>query len=271
MKNIFYLLALLTFVSCGGSEENADEEEVTQDTVYLNDDAMILNAKTLKEKLAQFQSSFTAIGDKEVEESICTQSSTVPYNGSKEVLEIWTITTYLLNNFSAEDFGQYDFKMPAVNIRDSIPLSELNWLNFNGDDTTAFDIYKTYPNLTDVSKSDEDVQNVEKVNELVNNLEAGLLCVIAITEYVPPVFNSDTDYETGYVMGYLMFADWETGELSCLSPLLSQNNEKIEFDSGDEMITMKTDLKDQTFAVIDSMARLRTGFEGSSSSIRLLE
>jgi len=269
MKNIFYLLALFTLVSCGGSEESSTEEETSLDTVYQNDDTMILNAKALKDKLAQFQSSFTAIGDKEVEETICTESSTVPYNGSSEVMEIWTITTYLLNNFSTEDFGKYDFKMPNVNIRDSIPLSELNWLNFNRDDTTTFDIYKSYPDLTDVSKSDEDIQNVEKANEIFNALESGLLCVIAITEYVPPVLNSGTDYETGYVMGYLMFADWDTGELSCLSPLLAQNREQLDFGDEDAMKTLNIDLKDQTYAVIDSVARLRTGFEGNSSQIRM--
>lgn len=272
MNNIIYLLPVFVMFSCGGSD--ASEDQVTEeDSLYKQDHEWIVAAQELKEKLAGVQASFVEIGNKEVEETVCTESSTFPYSGSNDEMNIWLMSTYMLDNFSGEEFGKNNFRMPEALIRNETPLSELNWMNVNGLDSGMFNVYRQYPDLIDIPRKVEDESGmsysndemVQKAGMLLRAIEDGLLGVVVITDYVPPTFTSDTEYESGYVMGYVMFADWENEELSCISPFLAQNNEEIELGNnsdGNVENAMKADLQTQTFNVIDSIARVRTGFSG---------
>lgn len=289
MKNIIYVIPFFALLSCGGSGESEDQETV-EDSLYRQDHEWIVSANTLKEKFGNLQKSFVGIGDKEVEETICTDASAVPYNGNQAEMNIWMMSTYMLDNFSKEDFGQHDFKMPPAMIKEVTPLSELNWLNMNSLVENMFDVYLRYPDLTDIPRvvAGEDGSSISN-EEIVQNadmalkaIDDGLFGVIAITDYLPPSYTSENEYETGYIMGYLMFADWDTGELSCISPLLAQNNEEIDFwNSGPETVgvegspelnAMKIDLQNQTFDAIAKIAKQRTGFGGDinvNSEIKL--
>ncbi|MBD3638760.1 MAG: hypothetical protein HUJ25_15510 [Crocinitomicaceae bacterium] len=279
MKKIVFVLPLFILFSCGGSSESEDHQ-TNEDSLYSVDNEWVLSAELLKKKLGYLQASFVEIGNKEVEETVCEEGATVPYYGSKEEMNVWLMTTYMLDNFSADEFGKNDFKMPSALIKNETPLTELNWLNINSLDSNMFNVYCQYPDLTNIPKkvTDEDgneTSNEEclrKADQVLGAIESGLFGVIAITDYLPPSYTSDTEYETGYVMGYIMFADWETGELSCISPFLAQNNEEVDFagipeNSGNdqyskEVLTMRADLQTQTYNVIDSIARIRTGFTG---------
>jgi hypothetical protein len=280
MKNITPLFLLFMLFSCGGNT-SSEVEQTKEDSLYSADHEWIVSAKKLKKKLADLQLSFTEIGNKEVEETVCTAESSIPYSGNKSEMNIWLMSTYMLDNFSSEDFGKHNFKMPPALIRNETPLAELNWLNINSLDTTLFDIYKEYPDLIDIPKIaiDKEGMNhsneagVQNANTVLRAIEDGLLGVVVITDYVPPTYTSDTDYEAGYVMGYLMFADWQNDQLSCISPFLAQNSTEINFENtpdtemddkfSKEVIAMNTDLQNQTFGVIDSIARVRTGFKGN--------
>ena len=279
MQKFIYILSLFVLFSCGGNSSSEDQETV-EDSLYADDHEWIINAKKLKEKLGDIQQSFTDIGNKEVEETICEEGSTIPYSGNKDEMNVWMMTTYMLDNFSKEEFGKNNFEMPDVKMKSGIPLSELDWVNFNSTDFRMFSLYSLYPDLNNIPKKykDEDgvtVSNeeiVQNVNTVYKALEDGLFAVVAITDYLPPKYVSETEYETGYFMGYIMFADWETGELSCISPLLAQNSEEIDFSYTSEGLTddeysraitaMNVDLHYQTDKVVDSLARLRTGFKG---------
>jgi len=276
MKNLIYLFPVFIFLSCGGSE-NLLEQESANDTLYSDDHEWIVSARELKEKLGDLQASFTEIGNKEVEETICEEGETVPYTGNKNEMNIWLMATYMLDNFADSAFAKNDFNMPDVMIKSEIPLRDLNWLNFNNADTSMFNLYREYPDLTNIPKvknlAGTEVSNKEMLQKAAMVLKAlkdGLFVVIAITDYVPPKYVNDKEYETGHVMGYILFADWESGQLSCLSPLLAQNSAKINFDSPDGVLMnddglniMLADLQEQTFHALDSMTRAKTGFTGN--------
>ena len=279
MKTIIYAIPLFVLFSCGGSG-SSEAEGTAEDSLYSADHEWIVSAKKLKKKLGELQESFTEIGNKEVEETICNEASIVPYNGNKEEMNIWMMTTYMLDNFSKEEFAKYDFEMPALMIKNETPLSELNWLNINSLDFRMFNVYSQFPDLTDVPKKIKDQDGMTiKTEEMLQNadmvlkaIEDGLFAVVVVTDYLPPVYMSETEYETGYVMGYITFADWEKGELSCISPFLAQNSPEISFEYTTDGVTddkftrqlsaMNADLQHQTDLVIDSIARARTGFEG---------
>ena len=182
-------------------------------------------------------------------------------------MNIWMMATYMLDNFSDSTFGKNDFKMPNAMIKEEVPLRDLNWLNFNDSDSMMFNLYKQYPDLKNIPKKVKGEDGVEVSNnemvqcadKVLKALKDGLFVVIAITDYLPPKFTSTTEFETGHVMGYIMFADWNSGKLSCLSPLLAQNSSEINFDNFD---AMKSDLQLQTYENLDSIARSRTGFTG---------
>jgi hypothetical protein len=264
MKNLIYLLPAFMLLSCGG--ENPQNQQSANDSLYTDDHEWIVSAKELKEKLGDLQASFVEIGNKEVEETICPEGKTVPYTGNKDEMNIWLMATYMLDNFSDSAFGKNDFKMPDVKIKGEIPLRELDWLNFNSSDSTLFDLYKTYPGLTNIPKKVKDQKGAEtsneetlqKANKVLKALKDGLLVVIAITDYLPPKQVSETEFETGYLMGYILFADWKTGELNCLTPLLAQNNAEVP----KELEAMQVDLQYRTFNTLDSIARVKTGFNG---------
>jgi hypothetical protein len=279
MKSYIFYLPLLLLVSCAGAESK-EEIADTEPTVYGEDHEWVISAKRLKEKLGSLQASFTEIGGKEVEEIICPDDAIVPYTGNADEMNIWLMTTYMLDNFSVEEFGKHNFDMPDVMIKDEIPLAELNWLNMNVLDRQMFNIYGQYPDLKDIPRKIKDQdgmsfsneETVQKADMVLKAIEDGLFAVIAITDYLPPTYVSETEFESGYVMGYLMFADWESGQLSCVSPLLATNSDEIDFTySTDgltddkfskEVIAMQADLQHETFKAIDSLAKLRTGFEG---------
>lgn len=249
--------------SCGGSGNSSDEESVN-DSLYSNDHEWIVSAKELKETLGQLQASFTEIGNKEVEETICGEGETVPYTGNKNEMNIWMMTTYMLDNFSDSLFAKHDFKMPDVKIKGEIPLRELDWLNFNSSDSNMFNLYKQYPDLTNIPKKVGDVSNdemLQKASQVLKALKDGLFVVMAITDYVRPQYTSSTEFETGHVMAYILFADWKSGQLMCLTPVLAQNSTVIPKDLND----MYEDLQAQTYLVIDSIARSKTGFIGDVS------
>lgn len=260
MKNLLYLIPALIISSCSGSGDSSDKESLN-DSLYSNDNERIVNAKELKEKLGQLQASFTEIGNKEVEETICGEGETVPYTGNKNEMNIWMMTTYMLDNFSDSLFAKNDFKMPDVKIKGEIPLRELDWLNFNSSDSNVFNLYRQYPDLTNIPKkvgnisNDEMLQNVRKV---LKALEDGLFVVMAITDYVRPKYTSSSEFETGHLMAYILFADWKSGQLMCLTPVLAQNSSVIPHD----LNSMYDDLQTQTYLVIDSIARSKTGFIG---------
>ncbi|MCB9222917.1 MAG: hypothetical protein R2780_13370 [Crocinitomicaceae bacterium] len=279
VKKLIYFLPIIALTSCGGSSdtENTDNEETA---VYEQDHEWIVNANKLKDKLGDIQASFVEIGNKEVEETVCNDMSRVPYSGNKEVMNVWMMSTYMLDNFAKEEFGKHDFQMPDVAMKNGTPLRDLDWVNFNSTDFRMFSAYRLYPELKDIPKKYKDEDGVSVSNEeIVQNLdmtykalEDGLFAVVAITDYLKPQYVSKTEYETGYFMGYLMFADWETGQLSCISPLLAQNSETIDFsytsdglmddEYSNAISAMNADLQFQTGKVVDSLARLRTGFEG---------
>lgn len=279
MNKLKYLLPVLLLASCGGTEETSDEQLSAEDTIYTSEHEWILSGNALKEKLASFQASFTDIGNKEVEETICGDESKVAYSGNPDEMNIWLLTTYMLDNFSAEEFGKHNFDMPDVAMKNGTLLSELNWLNFNSSDHRMFSIYRLHPELENIPKivtqdgmDYSNDENVQKMDMVYKALEDGLLGVLAVTDYLPPTYVSETEFETGYIMGYIMFADWETGELSCISPFLAQNSNEIDFnysvENNDkyskEVQAMNVDLQSQTYSVIDSLARKRTGFTGET-------
>ncbi|UKN00261.1 hypothetical protein K6119_11000 [Paracrocinitomix mangrovi] len=259
MKKIVYFLPLFVLLSCGGNGETETEEHA-DNQFYEDTHELIVSAKELKEKFASLQASFAEIGNKEVEETICYDGTTIPYNGNEKLMNVWVMSTYLLDNFSSEEFGKHNFSMPDALIREETPLSELNWLNINSLDTNMFEVYKTFPELKEVPKSNEEM--LQKPDMVLNAMQDGLLAVLAITDYLPPKM-TDGKFETGYVMGYIMFANWEKGSLSCISPLLAQNNATIDFEgTADEVAAMNADLQQQTFTTIDSIAKSRTAFGG---------
>jgi hypothetical protein len=260
MKNLIYLLPALMLFSCNGGD-TTQEQESADDSLYADDHEWVVGAKELKDKLGSFQASFVEIGNKEVEETICPEGETVPYAGNQAEMNIWLMATYMLDNFSDSTFGKNDFKMPDVKIKGEIPLRELDWLNFNGYDSTLFDLYKTYPGLTNIPKKDGEGSNdemLQNANMVLKALKDGLFIVMAITDYVPPKQISETEFETGYLMAYILFADWKTGKLSCLSPLLAQSSRQTIFDQGH-------DLQAQTYHALDSITRVKTGFKGTIS------
>ena len=266
MKRIICALPVLLLFSCGGAENSENQVESQEDTVYTADHEWIASAATLKKKFGHFQAKFLEeIGNKEVEETICGESSKVPYAGNKSQMNVWLMSTYMIDNFTVDDFGRSDFKMPDALIRGETPLSELNWMNMNGHDDALFEIYRQYPELGTIPKLDEDGASNEAMvsspHMMLKAIEDGLFGLIAITDYLPPKPESETPYETGYVMGYIMFAEWESGALSCISPFHALNNETKDF-TGMSEVELKDDLKTETYAVIDSIARLRTGFAG---------
>jgi len=276
MKNLIYLFPVIMFFSCGG-RENLQDQESAKDTLYSDGHEWIVSAKELKEKLGDLQASFIEIGNKEVEEIICGEAATVPYTGNKNEMNIWLMATYMLDNFADSAFAKIDFKMPDVMIKSEIPLRDLNWLNFNNADTNMFNVYKEYPDLTNIPKvknlNGTEVSNdemLQRTSTVLKALKDGLFAVIAITDYVPPKYVNNKEYESGHVMGYILFADWKSGQLSCLSPLLAQNSAAINFDSQDGVSTnddglniMLADLQEQTFHSLDSLARVKTGFTGN--------
>ena len=275
MKKIIYILPLFILFSCGGTN-NAEVDETAADSLFNEDHKWIVSAKELKKKLGDLQKSFTVIGNKEVEETICGEDATIPYNGNKKEMNIWLMSTYMLDNFSNEEFGKHNFEMPPAMIRNEIPLSELNWMNFNSLDSAMFDVFKHYPDVTNIPKKNEtglsNGDMLQKTDMVLKAMKDGLFCVVVITDYRPPVYINDGKYEAGYVMGYILFADWDNDQLSCISPFLAQNSAQINFgnasdetvDNADskEVTIMKADLQTQTFNSIDSIARIRTGFSG---------
>lgn len=269
MKKVIFIIPLFLFISCGGSADSEETSE-TPDTLYAADHEWMLAANTLKSKLAGIKASFTEIGNKEVEETICSESSSVPYTGNQEEMNIWLMSTYILDNFAADDFGKNGFEMPEAMIRDVTPLAELNWMNINSLNPDMFEIYKQYPELANIPKEvkAEDgslISNdaiVSAPNTVLKAIEDGILGVVVITDYLPPVLLDEGGYETGYMMGYILYADWETEQLSCITPILAENNETFDFTSSRDVSVLKADLQEQTFAVIDSITRVRTGFEG---------
>lgn len=265
MKRVIYVLPFFILYACGGVD--SIEEQVTEaDTVYTADHEWISSAEKLKEKLGHFQAKFLEeIGNKEVEETICGESSKVPYRGNQSEMNVWLMTTYMIDNFTVDDFAKSNFNMPEALIRGETPLSELNWMNMNSHDDLLFEIYRQYPDLGAIPKMAEDGSSNEMMvsspHMMLKAIEDGLFGLIAITDYLPPVVENESTYETGYVMGYIMFAEWESGALSCISPFHALNDESKDF-SGVSQGEMKDDLQLQTFSVIDSIARLRTGFTG---------
>src|SRR5690606_23292385 len=175
--------------------------------------------------------------------------------------------------------GKHNFRMPDVKMKNGVSLKELNWLNITSLDSTMFDLYKNHPGLNAIPKNVEGADGkpisndemVKKPGSILNALEDGLLAVIAITDYLPPSYSNEKEFETGYIMGYLMFADWKNGVLSCITPLLAENSTQIHLSNSSniedspyskEVMVMITDLQDQTYGMIDSIARMRTGFTG---------
>jgi hypothetical protein len=265
MKKILFLFTILVLTACGGSSEDTTEQRVVSDTTYAKDHEWMVGALELKEKFAQLNDSWLEIGNKEVEETICGENAKVEYKGKAEEMNLYLLTTYMLANFAADDFGQFGFNMPEAMIRDVTPLSELNWMNFSADDKQMFELYRKNPELNELHMDSVDAEMVEKPFKAVSALKEGMLALIAITDYLPPKTLEGGEPETGYVMGYVMYADWENGSLSCISPFLAQNSSADHFVTveGSEASAedlMKEDLKEQTYSAIDSITRLRSGF-----------
>ncbi len=279
MKQAFvYLTVALIAIRCGG--ESPVSEESNADSVYSDDHEWIVGAKELKEKLGTLQQDFTVIAHKELEESVCPEGATVPYRGDSEQMDVSLMMNYLLDNFDPENFGQFGFDIPADKKKRDVPLTELNWINFNtlssGPD---FSLFQDFPDLKNVPREVPDsngqmvpyekpLQDAEEVLRLFKN---GLVCVVAVVDYLAPTFVSKDNFEGGYLTGYILVADWETAKLSCMVPLLAENqpfdfsdfNEKVEAGIKPlELQAMEADIQNQTFDAIREIVRKMTGFGG---------
>lgn len=164
MKNIIYILPLFIFFSCGGGNDSAELDNEA-DSLFSENNEWVLSAKKLKKKLGALQQCFFDIGNKEVEETICLDNSTIYYTGNEKEMNIYLMSTYILDNFSDSTFGKHNFEMPKAMIRNVTPLAELNWMNINSLDTQMFNIYKQYPDLTNIPKFTKD-DNGQSISNL---------------------------------------------------------------------------------------------------------
>ena len=151
MNKIIYIFLLFIFFSCAGGND-AEHGKTDGDSLFSDDNEWVVSAKSLKEKLGALQRCFFEIGNKEVEETICLDNATIYYQGNPKEMNIYTMSTYILDNFSDSTFGKHNFEMPVAMIRNETPLSELNWMNINSLDSQMFNIYKQYPDLTNIPK-----------------------------------------------------------------------------------------------------------------------
>jgi len=277
----FLFIAVISSACAGDSD---DKEEVNIDSCYAQDHEWIVAAAGLKTKLGLFQQDFTAIANMELEETVCPEGTLVPLNGNKSELHLWLMMNYMLDNFDPEKFGQYNFGMPADKMKREIPITALDWLNFTSDPANPdFSLYSDYPDLKNIPTDKADSSGAMKpydkplqdASTLLTTLSEGLFAVVAVVDYLPPSFVSETEFETGYVMGYLLLGDWETGKLTCMMPLLAENSTEIDFTNYDGeiqddekiigLLAMDKDLKLQTFESIKAIVRKMTGFSGTIS------
>ncbi|MBN4071064.1 hypothetical protein JYT72_01010, partial [Crocinitomix catalasitica] len=90
---------------------------------------------------------------------------------------------------------------------------------------------------------------------------------------LPPVHTTNDDYDGGYIMGYVLFADWGNASLDCMIPFLAESSETIKFDSSKEIGSdgcdkspgtkrMEVDLRANTYAKFAEIVKERTGHPG---------
>ena len=111
--------------------------------------------------------------------------------------------------------------MPDAMIREETPLRAVNWINMSSLNSQLFDIYKAYPTLTDIPKEYQDEQGNTLSNDeriklpkmLLNAIEEGLLGIVVITDYLAPTLMYEGGNDSGYMMGYIIYTDWENENL----------------------------------------------------------
>lgn len=267
-----FLFITLFIVACGGVQV-----EETNSEFYDEDGELLTAARNLKEKLGDINASFNEVAQLELDQSVCTEGTTLPFQPEGDELNVFLMSNYMLSNFDKEKFGANDFNMPDMTLANGTPLSDFEWLNCQSQMNFGFALYRQYPDLKDVprrvTKEEGDsypyIKPLEDVKVVWDALSDGLFGVVAIVDYVPPVHTEGDAFEAGYIMGYVLFADWQKGTVDCMSPFLATSSEQIDFSytSDNEMSSMSTALNSDLMFNFDQqikeIVRKASGFSGT--------
>ena len=273
--NLFFAFLPLFLFSCGGSDTSETTESVDDSLSQFEQNVLI--AKELKTKLGEINTNFTEIANKELEESVCPSDFTIDFVKESDEIDVLLISNYLLANFDTNNSGAYDFMMPDINLPNGTPLREFDWLNFSSNVPSGFGFYSKYPDLNKVNEATKstDPEIDQQLNDVVtisNLLENGLMGIVAIVDYMPPSFKSISEFEAGYLMGYILFVDGQTNSVSCMTPFLAENSATLSFsaqstqpaDGGklNGTLELEADLRNQTVEQFKIIVSQITGHKG---------
>lgn len=242
MKKIFYLIPLIFLFACGNSTKNDEKYELEY---FKANHKLIVSVKELKEKLSNYQAQFDELISKDFSESLCNDDIKFNCDTSNDEINVILITKYMLDNFSENNFGKYNFKMPKDSINGE-PLESFNRMNFiNYTDYNSpewYSVFEKYPDLNkiptkiklheyseDFSPNYNILLNADMVNKAIDN---ALFGVILIKDYKKPFLDFNQRFEPGYIRGYLALtkSNTNTGKLDCLFPFVVINSTNIYYD-----------------------------------------
>lgn len=273
-RTLVFLMPVVFLFSCGSEGETDDTTASEENSdFFANDGPEVTASRELKDKLGQIYGDFMEIAHKEIEESVCGPGASFDYKPKGEELNVWLMTNNMLANFDKEKPGQFGYEIPDSSISSGTPMGDFWWLNFDTICGINWDVYMDFPDLTDIPKmykdetGERDYTAMDDPQAVHKALSDGLLGVVAIVDYLSPV-DSAGEIVGGYVMGYVLFADINTGKMSCLSPILAQNSEELMEtvlmeESLDAQETFESELRVETFNQISEAVKNLTGFEGN--------